>query len=191
MIIKGWSKKMSDNSHNNEKSENQDQVQIFLKLFSVYQHRIYGYIMSLVGDWNHADDIYQETMSVMWVKFDQYIAKTDFLSWAFKIAYFQVLSYQKKAAVCRKYFSQQTQDQLSEVAALSGSDSEESLDALRKCIKELPEYSKTLLSLRYEDSATVVKIAQRMQQSVNTLYKEYQKIHTQLFRCIRKQLAWK
>lgn len=183
--------KMSDNSYNKEKSENQDQVQTFLKLFSTYQHRIYGYIMSLTGDWNQADDIYQETMSVLWVKFDQYIPETDFLAWAFKIAYFQVLSHQKKATVRRKYFSRQTIDQLTEAAALSGSDSDESLDALRKCIQQLPEYSKTLLSLRYEDSATVVKIAQRMKQSVNTLYKEYQRIHTQLFRCIRKQLAWK
>jgi len=182
---------MSDDFDNKENLEGQDKVQSFLRLFSAYQHRIYGYIMSLVGDWNQSDDIYQETTSVLWTKFDQFVSETDFLSWALKIAHFQVLSHRKKVNVHRKYFSQQTLDKLNEVAISSGSDSEASLNALRKCIELLPDRSKKLISLRYEDGATVLKIAQRVQQSVNTLYKEYQKIHTQLFQCIRKQMVWK
>lgn len=51
--------------------------------------------MSAIGDWNQADDILQETMSVLWNKFDQYVIGTDFLSWALKVAHFQVLCHIK------------------------------------------------------------------------------------------------
>ena len=182
---------MPEDFDDKENLDGQNKVQSFLRLYSVYQHRVYGYIMSLVGDWNQSDDIYQETTGVLWAKFDQFVPETDFLSWALKIAHFQVLSHRKRANVHRKYFSQQTLDKLNEVAISSSSDSETLLNALRKCIKQLPDRSQILISLRYEDGATAQKIAQRVQQSVNTLYKEYQKIHTQLFQCIRKQLEWK
>ena len=146
--------------------------------------------MSIIGDWNQADDILQETMSVLWNKFDQFIPGTDFLSWALKVAHFQILSHIKIQKTQHKYFSQETIENISEIAVSSANDSDESLKALRKCMKKLSERSRKLLSLRYEDGATIQKIAQRIQQSVNTLYKEYQKVHYQLFQCIRRQMEW-
>jgi len=171
-------------------SGNDDRVGIFLSLYSSYQSRIYGYIMSAIVDWNQADDILQETMSVLWNKFDQYVIGTDFLSWALKVAHFQVLCHIKKQKIQNKYFSRQTIENISEIAVSLSTDTEEPLKALRKCVKKLPERSQHLLALRYEDNTTIQKIARRLQQSVHTLYKEYQKIHYQLFQCIRRQLEW-
>lgn len=177
-------------AENDRKTDNQDRVQSFLVLHSACQHRIYGFIMSLIGDWNQADDIFQETTSTLWQKFDQFVPGTDFLSWALKIAHFQVLSHTKKKNTQQKHFSPQTLENITEIAISSTKDSDISLEALRECMKKLSERSKMLLSLRYEDGATVQKVAQRVQQSVHTLYREYQKIHTQLFQCIRKRMAW-
>ena len=168
----------------------QDKVQSFLQLHTASQHRIYGFIMSLVSNWADSDDVYQETLSVLWKKFDEFVPGTNFLSWAFKIAHFQVLSYRAKKKIHRKYFSQAVVEKLSEVANSSASDSDLPRQALRKCVKKLPEQEKHLLALRYEDGATIKKIAQRIQRSVNTLYKTYSRIHVQLFNCIRKQLNW-
>jgi RNA polymerase sigma-70 factor (ECF subfamily) len=190
MVIFKWDF-MSECPDYNENNRIKDGVESFLRLHSLYQHRIYGYIMSLVGDWSQADDIYQETTSVLWTKYSQFVPGTDYLAWALRIAHFQVLSHLKKANLHRKYFSSQTLDKLNEIAVSAGTESQESLDALRHCIKLLPERSKKLLSLRYEDGTTVQKIAQRVRESVHSLYKEYQKIHTQLFQCIRRQLDWK
>ena len=177
-------------SENEITSNYPDKVQSFLHLHSSCQHRIYGFIMSFVADWNEADDIYQDTLSVLWRRFDEYVPGTDFLSWSFAIARYQILSHQKKQKTRRKYFSSATLANLQDVAAASVKDTDRSLAALRKCIRELSERSKHLLSLRYEDGASVQKIAQRVQTSAHTLYKQYRRIHAQLFRCMRKQLEW-
>lgn len=173
----------------NSQKHDQDQVQAFLRLYSEYQHRIYGFIMSFVGDWNEADDVYQETVGVLWKKFQDFVPGTDFLSWALKVAHFQVLSHMKKKKMNKRYFSQASIDSLNEVAISSASESDMSIDALRKCVKKLSEESRRLLVLRYQEHATVSKIALRLQISVNTLYKKYQKIHARLFQCVRRQLG--
>jgi len=167
-----------------------ERVKVFLNLYSTYQHRIYGFIMSIIGNWDQADDILQETMSVLWNKFKQYEPGTDFLSWAMKVAHFQVLSHIKKQKIQNKYFSRKTIENISEIAASSSGDKDESLKALRQCMKKMSQRSRQLLALRYEDGATIQKIAQRIQESVNSLYKEYQRIHHQLFQCIRRQMGW-
>ena len=177
-------------SINKDDQIDQDRVQLFLRLHTANQHRIYGFIMSFVSNWTDSDDVYQETLSVLWKKFDEFVPGTNFLSWAFKIAHFQVLSYRKKKNIHRKHFSQAVVENLSEIANSSGNDSDMSLQALRKCIKKLPEQERRLLSLRYEDGATIKRVAQRIERSVNTLYKTYSRIHVQLFNCIRKQLDW-
>ncbi len=173
-----------------KKKDDQGSVQEFLHLHSKYQHRIYGFIMSFVADWNIADDIYQETLSVLWKKYSEFVPGTNFLSWAFTIAHFQILSHQKKQKTLKKHFSQATLDNLNEVAFSSVNESDQTLVALRNCVKKLSDRGKKLIKLRYENELTVAKIAERIQQSVHTLYKEYQKIHRQLFQCVRKQIRW-
>ncbi len=153
----------------------------------VRQHRIYGFIMSLVGDWNEADDIYQETTYVLWRKFEEYTLGADFLRWSFKIARFQVMSHLKKKKTQKKYFLPATLENLNEAAMSPAEDSDMTIDALRKCVNELSRRSRDFLKLRYQDDASVPKIATRFQINVNTLYKQYQKIHAQLFRCIRNR----
>lgn len=171
-----------------ESSKDQDRIQDFLQLYAACQHRIYGFILSYVADWNEADDIYQETLCVLWKRFGEYVPGTDFLAWAFQVARFQVLAHWKRQRSQGRHFSQATLDNLHEVAAASVQDKEDSLQALRRCISRLSEQSRQLLMLRYTEGATVQAVSKRLRQSVNTLYKEYGKIHTHLFRCVRRQL---
>lgn len=164
----------------------QDQM-YFLKLITVHQPRIYGFIMSLVGNWNEADDIYQETSYVLWNKFNEFTPGTDFLRWALKIARFQTLSYIKKHKTQKASFSQSCIENLSDAALDKDEDSHILVDALRECVKKLSERSRQLLRVRYQDGESVSNIALRFNFNVNTLYKQFQKIHAQLFRCIRSR----
>lgn len=164
-----------------------DQLNAFLRLMTVHQPRIYGFIMSLVGDWNAADDIYQETTSVLWSKFNEFTPGTDFVSWSLKIARFQVLSHIKKKKIQRNYFTEATLENLSQAAMQINEDSSNLIDALRACVKKLSQRSRELLRVRYQDEESVSNIATRYHLNINTLYKQYQKIHAQLFRCIRSR----
>lgn len=177
-------------SENIEKLENQDAVQVFLEMLTPIQPRVYGFIMSFVADWNAADDIYQETTALMWKKFKEFTPGTDFLSWSLKIAHFHILSHLKKDKISKKHFSPVTLENLYDIAKSTTKDPNQSLDALRRCVQKLSEQNRKLLSLRYEDGITILKVSQRVQQSVHTLYREYRKIHMQLFRCVHREMGW-
>ena len=50
------------------------------------QSRIYAYILMLVHNHNDAEDLLQETASILWEKFDEYIPEKSFAAWAVGIA---------------------------------------------------------------------------------------------------------
>ncbi len=51
---------------------NNKKTKIFLSLLMANQRRINSYILSVVPNFSDADDIMQETISVMWRKFDRF-----------------------------------------------------------------------------------------------------------------------
>jgi RNA polymerase sigma-70 factor (ECF subfamily) len=52
----------------------------FGRLFVRYQSRIYGFIRSLVVHRDDAEDLLQETASVLWRKFGEFRPGSDFLA---------------------------------------------------------------------------------------------------------------
>jgi RNA polymerase sigma-70 factor, ECF subfamily len=68
----------------------------FGRLFARYQPRIYGYIRSLVTQRNDAEDLLQETASVLWQKFGDFQPGSDFLAWAFRVARYEVLYFRQR-----------------------------------------------------------------------------------------------
>jgi RNA polymerase sigma-70 factor, ECF subfamily len=54
----------------------------FLKLVLQHQHEIYAYILMLVPHIHDADDLFQDGMTIMWKKFDQFQPGTKFAAWA-------------------------------------------------------------------------------------------------------------
>ena len=68
----------------------------FLHLYAENQGKLYGYILSLCPNRFDADDIMQDTVSVMWRKFNDYQAGTDFIAWAITIAKFTILNFRRK-----------------------------------------------------------------------------------------------
>jgi RNA polymerase sigma-70 factor (ECF subfamily) len=53
----------------------------FIRLLTANQSRIYAYIVSLVPNFNDADDIMQETTTMMWERKEDFESGTDFVAW--------------------------------------------------------------------------------------------------------------
>ena len=70
----------------------------FGRLFVRDEARIYGYIRSLVVHRADAEDLLQETASVLWQKFHEFQPGSNFLAWAMSIARFQVRHFRRKEA---------------------------------------------------------------------------------------------
>ena len=168
-------------------SEN-DKMAQFIKLLTASQDRIYIYILSRVLRSADADDILQETTSTMWNKFDQFKSGTDFLSWGLTIARYNILNFRKKN---KKQPMMLDEDVLNRIESVQvdNSKSNRRMDALKKCVKLLPDNFSMLLQMRYSEGVGVKEISMRYDRSVPWVYKILTKIQLILMRCINRRLA--
>src|ERR1700675_2222510 len=68
----------------------------FVELMTQHQGRLYGYVLSLSGDPDAANDVLQEANIVLWKQSSQFKPGSNFKAWAFRIAHFQFMAYRQK-----------------------------------------------------------------------------------------------
>lgn len=179
---------MSELNHNLQHPHEQDRGQRFMREYSRIQRRLYGFIVSLVPDFATADDIVQDTVSILWFKFDEYEPGTDFCAWAFKIARYRVLYHRRQSGQMKHHFSEQTLEALSVTAETVSDDMDHRRDMLKQCVGRLARNEREILHLRYEQNASVKNVAARIKLNVNTLYKILNRIHLSLLQCIQTKM---
>ncbi len=162
--------------------------QQFLELYVRNERRIYVYIYTLVHDWTTAEDLLQETAVILWTQFEQFKPETNFAAWSLTIAKFQVLKYLKKNKSQKVQFDNNTIEMLATEIQDYSSTHDIRQEALKKCLKKLPAKDLKLLELRYEVSSTVCHAAQWFGKSVSAIYQSLNRIHRQLFYCIKKHM---
>src|SRR4051812_23964504 len=72
------------------------QVESFLRLWEAHRRRVFHFILALLPAVQDAEDVLQETSIVLWRKFGEFEPGTNFLSWAHKVAHFEVLRHRRK-----------------------------------------------------------------------------------------------
>ena len=173
-----------------EQSGDQDTpTRRFLSLLMPSQRQIGSYIGVLVPNFNDADDILQQTITVMWEKFDQYQPGTNFAAWGVRIAYYNILRYRREKGKAKIQFSDSVFQSFSEVMERNHGRTDEKLSALRSCIQSLAAADKSLLHLRYGMNQTVHYIAQKTCKSIRYTYRALTRVHQILYRCTRRTLA--
>lgn len=161
----------------------------FMRLYLQNQGRIYGFILSMVPDWSDADDLLQETATVLWSKFDRFEPGTDFGAWALKIARFEVLNFFKRNDPQKLQFREQTLKLIAPQFEKAMMQQDERRDALLHCIASLNQRDRQVLEMRYEMGASIRSIAQKISRSADTVYKSLNRIHRRLLFCVRTTLA--
>lgn len=177
---------MTDNVEKQDSGRKEDS---FFRLFSVNQSEIFSYIVTLVPHSVDADDIFQETCSVMWRKFDEFQAGTHFLGWACKIAYYVILEHRRKAARNPIRYSSETLKLLSDSYAESRKDSQQRIECLNECLRNLSDKERFLIQQRYNQSLPVNAIAEQLSVSVSMIYKSLAKVHYFLLECVQRSLV--
>src|SRR5262249_19038975 len=77
----------------------------FVKHLQQHRSRLFGYVHSLVHDWNHADDLYQQTALVLWTKFDEFDPRRSFFSWACGVARLEFANFVRSRGRQPLYFA--------------------------------------------------------------------------------------
>ena len=109
------------------------------------QTRMYAYILSLVLDRDRARDILQQTNLVMLQKESEFEHGTNFLAWAYKVAFYEVLAERRDRQRDKHLFS----DELLALVATRMTTINQSLDdrsaALEQCLGMLSPEHRSLI----------------------------------------------
>ncbi len=166
-----------------------DKEDAFMRLFLQSERRIFGFILALVPHLPDAEDILQESCSVMWRKFEQFEPGTDFAAWGIAIARYEVLEYRRKERSRRVYFSDRLMREIAEVATQISAQGDRRVEALQTCLSGLREKDRTMIQLRYFAGNSAKDVSQQMGRSLDSVYRALSRIHDRLLFCIRRSLA--
>lgn len=161
----------------------------FVQLFTLNQHRIYIYLVSLVHDQNAADDIFQETMLVLWREFERFEPGSNFMAWSCTVALNQVRAWRKKQQRDRLQFSDEFLEALSQELDSSADYLERRYELLRNCIAKLPQHHRQLIAYRYSSGHAIHEIAEQTQRSIDAVYRLLSRIRRTLQDCVTDQLV--
>lgn len=166
-----------------------DPTERSLELFALHQRRLSLYISALVPSPADADEILQETNVVIWKKFDTFTPGTDFLSWACRIALYQVLDYRRRRARSPALLSEDVTRQVAEVAERERGILERRREALQECRAKLAPGERRLLDECYRPDVEIREVAQRLGRVPTSLYRTLRRIRQALMDCIQRRLA--
>lgn len=162
----------------------------FLKLFVRHQQEIYAYILTLVPHIHDADDLFQEGMSVMWRKFDQFQPGTNFAAWGVQVMRYQILDYRRNLARSKQVLIEDSLiETLMDHIPTMQDDMAVRIEALRKCQALLGNRSKRILKMRYERNISVEKMASLLKLSRRHVYHLLGQVNSALLRCMRRTLT--
>ncbi len=161
----------------------------FVRLFALHQRRVYSYILTLVPHRPDAEDVLQETSTVLWKKFDDYQPGSNFLAWACQIAYFEALSHRRRQQRHRLELRESFLELVAQETLARSDELEERYLALANCLEKLSDRGRDLIARRYTGGATVETIAAQVGRPVEGLYKAYQRLRRALAECIDRTVS--
>lgn len=167
----------------------EDRMERFAQLLATCQRKVFLYIMALVHNPTDAEEILQETNLVLWRKFDQYRAGTDFVQWACRVAYYEVLKYREKRAHKEHLFSSDLLERFADEVQQFLQQADARREALSGCIQKLRPQDQQLLWQRYQPQASTRSVAEALGRSVQGTRKSLHRIRMTLLECIRRSLA--
>ena len=117
----------------------------FEQLYKLYWQKIFRLCMGYVNDYDIAQDLAQETFIIVWKKLDTFRNEANIGTWIFRIA----------SNNCLRQIEKDKRFQKSELPRYITEEKQESLEPqiqfLYKCIVELPETDRIIISLELED----------------------------------------
>jgi RNA polymerase sigma-70 factor, ECF subfamily len=162
----------------------------FLRLFVRHQHEIYTYVLALVPHVHDADDLFQEGVTVMWRKFDQFKPGTNFAAWGVRIMHYEILVHRRNLARDKRItLADSVFEALTDRIPAIQDEAPSRIEALRKCRTRLDDRAKRIIKMRFELDLPMEEIASYLKLSRRHAYHVLGQITGVLLRCMRKTLA--
>ena len=166
-----------------------DRTQEFMELLTRHDRALGVYVHSLVNSSADADDILQQTKLILWRCFAQFESGTNFLAWARKTAFYQVLTHRRQTKREHLPLSEETLEALHDEVSLAHREGLTRREALRACLAKLPAEHRQLVTLRYFEDLEIEQVAERIRSTVAAVYRALSRVRFALMGCVEKELT--
>ena len=159
----------------------------FLQLITEFQGRLFGFILSLLGDVDQANDVLQETNLVLWKKSDDFQSGTDFKAWSFRVAHFQIMAFRQSQVRDRLVFNNETLEQITRDAGKQDELFERNKKRLDDCLSNISERNRNVLRRFYDKGESMISIAATMKRTANSVGQMLFRIRKALIACVSEE----
>ncbi len=185
MLTFGGDARHTDVNHDNEIDTREQLTRLWLEV----EPSVQAYVFSVVTGFQDAEDVLQQVALTVARRFEEYDSNRPFVAWALWLAKSRIADFHRKRGRERLVFSESLMDQLA--AALVQRQPERSARqvAMEQCVEKLPEKSRQLLELRYEEDASMDRVAEVFASTEGAVRVMLFRIRNLLAECIQAEIT--
>lgn len=161
----------------------------FTSLLACHEHALAAYVFGLVPSTADAEDILQLSRLQMWKLFGRYEEGTNFLAWARKIAFYQMLNFRRADRARYLAVDPATLETLADTVASLSPPEEFHCAALEICMRKLPLDHRRLIVLRYSEDTDIPVLAGKIGSSAGAVYRALSRIRINLLACMKSEVS--
>jgi RNA polymerase sigma-70 factor (ECF subfamily) len=163
------------------------QTEMVQQLFVKYTPAIRAFIRAFLLDFNHADDVLQDSFLVVTAKANTFQEGTNFLAWVTAIAKLKVLEFHRKNRAVGPTFSPEVMDALCATAPIAESTDDLQV-MLEKCLEELAPSAREAIDMRYGEACKPTEIARRLGWKPESVYVTLSRARMSLRDCVDRKM---
>ena len=152
--------------------------------------RLSAYAWSIVRDTHVVEDLIQEVIVKALANRAKIKNEGHLLAWSRTTLRNQAIDYLRKHRGRVVTLEDDTLELLHEnMRSRESAGTSARKDALHQCVSKLPEKSRKVLNLRYQEGMKGAVVAERLNRTVDAVYQTLSRLHRQLRKCIESRLA--
>ena len=162
-----------------------------VSILLVERQRIFAYLISILRNPDHVEDVYQEVCLLALKKRETIVDQQHLHFWLRTTGKLQALNLLKKERSRQLTLNDEILDMLeSQWIAHETEDDNAVMQALRHCMDLLPKPAKELIRKRYVQGVSYAALAEALRRPVNSLYVTLSRIYAALADCVNKRLTF-
>jgi len=166
-----------------------DDRQRLTRLWLSAEPTVQAYVYASVRGVHDAEDVLQQVALTVARRFDEYDDSRPFIAWVLWLARSRVTDHYRKKGRERLVFSVALLERF-ELALVQGPREQSSRrEALEHCLDKLPEKSRRLIELRYENEAPMQSVADALGSTAASVRVMLYRVRNVLAECAKAELA--
>ena len=159
----------------------------FAKLLVANDQDLRRYIGLFLHRRDDVEEVLQQTAVALWEKFSEFDPEREFLPWATRFAYFEVLNFRKQKARSRVFYSEDVMELIAEAHEELSEELRIRREQLQDCLDQLNPEDLQLLSRRYTDGTTIKSLSQQTGRTVKSLYRRLDRVRQLVTTCVDRK----